>query len=73
MPKIMSLVEGLDCGNNHATQEHAINHIVREYELLTTTMWERFRKNASEFISHGGWRAIAAIVAIIAAVVVWIH
>ena len=68
MPRISSLVDGLDCGNNYATEEHAIKHIVREYELLTTTTWERYRKSVSEFFSHGGWGAIAAIAAIISAI-----
>ena len=67
---IVSLIDGLDCGqgDDHATEEHAIRHIVDQYERLTTTAWERFRRRISGFFSHGGWGAVAAVAAIIGAV-----
>ena len=69
-PGIVSLIDGLDCGqgDDHATEEHAIRHIVDQYERLTTTAWERFRRRISGFFSHGGWGAVAAVAAIIGAV-----
>lgn len=68
MPHIQSSVPELDCGEDHATGEHAIKYIVKRYERLTTTRLERFRKKVSGFFSHSMWGAIASIAAIIAAV-----
>ena len=67
-PRIMPLVDGLDCGEDHKTEEQAIKHIVRQYELLTTTRMERFRIHLSQAFAHGAWSAIAAVAATIAAV-----
>ena len=67
-PRIMPLVDGLDCGEGHKTEEQAIKHIVHQYELLTTTRMERIRIQLSQAFAHGAWSAIAAVAATIAAV-----
>ena len=68
MPMIHSLVKDLDCGENHRTIEHAIKHIANRYERMNTTMWERVWRSISKFLSHSGWRAVAAVAAITGAV-----
>ena len=68
LPEIMPLVDGLDCDENHATEEHAVKYIVDRYEKLTTTGMQRFRKRVSNLFSHGGWGAVAAVASVIAAI-----
>ena len=68
MPLMKSLVDGLDCGENHKTEEHAVKYMVDRYERLTTTVMERLRKRVCSVFSHGGWGALAAIASVVAAV-----
>ena len=51
MPNIEPLIDGLDCGRDHASVEQAIRHIVDQYELMTTTGWERFSKRVYGFLT----------------------
>ena len=42
LPVAHSLVgDDLDCGSGHPTEEHMIRHIVRQYERMQTTHWQR--------------------------------
>ena len=42
LPVAQSLVgNDLDCGSAHPTEEHMIRHIVRQYERILTTRWQR--------------------------------
>ena len=56
--KVAPLVDGLDCGSGHKTDEQAFKYIARQYELLTTTRMEQSRTWLSKFVSHGIWKAI---------------
>ena len=64
---VSSMIDGLDCGTNHETDEQAFKYVVHQYELLTTTRMERVRNRVSA-LSNRIWSATAAIAAIIAAI-----
>ena len=72
LPLMKALVDGLDCGKNHKTLEHAFKYIVDRYEKLTTTKAERFSRRISNSLSHGGWAAVAAVVVAIIAFLTYI-
>lgn len=68
MPDIQPLIDGLDCGRDHANVEQAIRHIVDQYELMTTTGWERFSKRVYGFFDRGIGVAIVAVAAVVGAI-----
>ena len=56
----------VDGGRPYKTPEEAFKYIVRNHELATTTRSERFWQGLSQVLSHGGWKAVAVGVAILA-------
>lgn len=62
------LYDGLEFEGDFASEDDAVKHMIRQYELLTTTRGERFARSVSGVFKHGAWGAIAAAAAILAAV-----
>lgn len=60
---VFPIADGLDCGGPHKNEEQAIKYIARQYELLTMTRMQRFRRSVSQAFSHGVWTTIAATIA----------
>ena len=68
MPNIEPLIDGLDCGHDHPTVEHAIRYIVDRYERMTLTRRERFNKRVAVFFSRGVGVAVVALAAVVGAI-----
>ena len=63
VPRVMALVDGVDCGTGHQSVDAMIRYIVRQYERSTSTRWQRIWRATASFFS----RRTTIVVTLIAA------